>query len=125
MATETEMSVEDKVDQLMKIKWSPLNDSRPDGVLSGICVVGQSTILDSKEDPQPQYLYLGRSNNTSRKLNEFFQMEDREIVKYLRGQYREDCGNTPMVKWIEEPDHEFLKREYLKKLEAKLGYDLA
>ena len=129
MAAQAQISVHGKVNELIyDTKWSSLKTSRPDGVLSGMYVIGQNTIIHFEEQgyevQRTQYLYLGQSANIARRLNEcYHKSKEYELIrKYIRNE--DEKGRQVLVKWIEEPNHKLLEGEYLKKLEMELGYEL-
>ena len=131
MGAETQMSVEDKVDQLINhTPWSPLKTSRPDGVLSGIYAIGEEVISDRRGSKVNTvlYRYLGHSDDIGKRLPHHLKKsgakEGREISKFIQDRKQEGLEETLMVKWIEEPNHDLLEGEYLEKLEDQLGYEL-
>ena len=131
MAAETQMSVEDKVDQLINhTDWSPLKTNRPDGVLSGIYVIGEEVISERRRTNVNTilYRYLGHSDDIGQRLPHHLKKsgakEGQEISKFIQDRKQEGLEETLMVKWIEEPNHELLEGEYLEKLEDQLGYQL-
>ena len=131
MAAQAEMSVKDKVDQLLNhTEWSRLKTNRPDGKFSGIYAIGEEVISERRGSKVNTvlYRYLGHSDDIGQRLPHHLKKssaeEGREISKFIQDRKQEGLEKTLMVKWIEEPNHELLEGEYLEKLEDELGYEL-
>ena len=70
-------------------------------------------------------LYLGRSNDIRRRLNQHIIMQPsqkckQKIDNFIQNQAKESI----IVKWIEEPSHQHVEGQYLNYVENRLGYKL-
>ena len=68
-------------------------------------------------------LYLGQSKDIRRRLNQHTQPSQRgkqKIDDFIQNQPKESI----VVKWVEEPNHKYVERQYLNYVENELGYKL-
>ena len=68
-----------------------------------------------------KYIYVGRSNNIQRRLNEH-KYQNLEVDEFIKEQFSLDNGINLEMKWVQESESACTEGQYLECMEKKLGY---
>ena len=104
--------------QLLNKDWNTIEKGKPSRNIPGIYMIGIK-----QQDFYVLALYLGRSNHIRRRLNQHMQPSQKckqKIDNFIQNQAKESI----IVKWIEEPSHQYVEGQYLNYVENRLGYKL-
>lgn len=82
---------------------------------------GIYTIGFEHPDGEVEYIYVGRSNDIRRRLQEH-KRQDLDIDEFVKDQFRLNSGQNLGIKWVEEKDSECVEGKYLDCMHNKLGY---
>ncbi|KAJ7371099.1 hypothetical protein OS493_027787 [Desmophyllum pertusum] len=102
-------------DKLSKERWAPYDVSTVDKV-PGIYAIGE------KRKSETKYLYVGRSNDVKRRLQEHKSQAKQDIDKRVAGKFKQHKESNLRIKYVHEQRQKSKEGAYMQSLKEKHGY---
>ncbi|KAJ7371097.1 hypothetical protein OS493_027785 [Desmophyllum pertusum] len=102
-------------DKLSKEPWVPYDVSTVEKI-PGIYVIGE------KRGSETKYLYVGRSNDVKRRLQEHKTQKKQDIDKRVAGKFKQHKESDLRIKYVHEQRQKSKEGAYMQCLKDKHGY---